>query len=308
MEITQLHYFKIVAKHESFTRAAEELHITQSALSRSIAQLEDDIGIHLFERKKGGKITLNRNGRFFLTYVTQVLNTLENTVSAVKEMAGLERGVVNIAMSEFVFIKHIVLAFLRDYPDVRLSCCLQSNEQMRSSLDDGTLNFAVCKEPIPGPDLAWQPLFQDRMCAILPPNHPLTGRKSIRMAELSRERFIISNLGYDMATGVIKMCNLAGFEPYILYEGSGEDLCGRLVGEGLGIMVAPYSINQGVRLLGVDERELPSLPIEDEFAASEIGVVIKKGQFQSAAALELYNRVVEFFTTLPPFLLEEEDK
>ena len=66
MEITQLHYFKTVAKFESFTRAAEELHITQSALSRSIAQLENDIGIQLFERRKGGKITLNRDGRFFL--------------------------------------------------------------------------------------------------------------------------------------------------------------------------------------------------------------------------------------------------
>ena len=63
MEITQLHYFKTVAKFESFTRAAEELHITQSALSRSIAQLENDIGIQLFERRKGGKITLNRDGR-----------------------------------------------------------------------------------------------------------------------------------------------------------------------------------------------------------------------------------------------------
>lgn len=303
MEITQLHYFKIVAKYESFTRAAEELHITQSALSRSIAQLEGDIGIQLFERKKGGKITLNRNGRFFLTYVIQVLNTLENTVSAVKEMAGLERGVVNIALSEFVFIKHIVLSFIKDHPDVRLSCCLQSNEQMRSSLDDGTLNFAICKEPIPGPDLVWTSLFQDRMCAIVPPGHPLSHRKSIHMAELSRDRFIISNLGYDMATGVVKMCNLAGFEPYIIYEGNGEDLCGRLVGEGYGVMVAPYSINQGVRLMGVDQAELPSIPIEDGFAASEIGVVIKQGQFQSAAAMELYQRVVEFFTTLPPFRL-----
>ena len=108
MEITQLHYFKTVAKHESFTLAAEELHITQSALSRSIAQLEADIGIQLFERRKGG-VTLNRDGHFFLQHVIQVLNTLENTVSAVKEMAGLETGVVNISISEFIFIKHIIL-------------------------------------------------------------------------------------------------------------------------------------------------------------------------------------------------------
>ena len=64
MELSQLAYFRAVARTEHFTRAAEELHITQSALSRSIAQLESDIGIQLFERRKGGKITMNRDGRF----------------------------------------------------------------------------------------------------------------------------------------------------------------------------------------------------------------------------------------------------
>ena len=100
MEITQLTYFKTVAKYESFTKAAMELHITQSALSRSIAQLESEIGVLLFERKKGGKITLNNDGRFFLQHVIQMLNGLDNTVAAVKERAGLERGVIHQWVSD----------------------------------------------------------------------------------------------------------------------------------------------------------------------------------------------------------------
>lgn len=303
MEITQLHYFKTVAKYESFTQAAEELHITQSALSRSIAQLENDIGIQLFERRKGGCITLNRDGHFFLQHVIQVLNTLENTVSAVKEMAGLETGVVNVSLSEFIFIKHIVLQFLKDFPNVRLSCFLQSNEQARASLDNGTLNFAICKEPIAGPELVWTPLFRDRMCAILPPNHRFSDRESLHLAELKDEHFIISNLGYDMATSFVEMCNRAGFEPYIVYEGNGEDLCGRLVAQGIGVMIAPYSINQGVRLMGVDKIAVPNIPLADDFAESEIGIVHRKGQFQSEAAKELRRRVEEFYTSLPPFVL-----
>ena len=304
MEITQLHYFKTVAKFESFTRAAEELHITQSALSRSIAQLESDIGIQLFERRKGGKITLNRDGRFFLRYVVQVLNTLENTVSAVKEMAGLERGVVNIAISEFVFVKNVIFDFLREHPDVRLNCRLQSQDQMRASLDDGTINFALCKAPIPGPDLLWQPLFTDRMAVVLPPGHPLSGRKSIHLDELREEHFIVSNLGFDMSSEMIRMCHLAGFEPYIVYEGSGEDLCGKLVSAGVGVMLAPYSITLGVERLGVDMVPIPYIPLADRFAESQIGAVMKWGQFQSEAALALFERISAFYAGLPPFSLE----
>lgn len=304
MEITQLHYFKTVAKYQSFTRAAEELHITQSALSRSIAQLEDDIGILLFERKKGGKITLNRDGSFFLHYVLQVLNTLENTVSAVKEMAGLERGVVNIAISEFIFVKNIVYDFLVEHPNVRLNCRLQSQEQMRDSLEDGTINFALCKNPISGAEFHWQPLFLDRMSVVLPQNHPLAGRKSLYLDELRQEHFIVSNLGFDMSSEMIRMCHLAGFEPYIVYEGSGEDLCGRLVGAGVGVMLAPYSITQGVGLMGVDMVPLPSIPLADDFAETQIGAVMKWGQFQSEAALSLFDRIADFYASLPPFKLE----
>lgn len=304
MEITQLHYFKTVAKYQSFTRAAEELHITQSALSRSIAQLEDDIGILLFERKKGGKITLNRDGSFFLHYVVQVLNTLENTVSAVKEMAGLERGVVNIAISEFIFVKNIVYDFLVEHPNVRLNCRLQSQKQMRDSLEDGTINFALCKNPISGAEFHWQPLFLDRMSVVLPQNHPLAGRKSLYLDELRQEHFIVSNLGFDMSSEMIRMCHLAGFEPYIVYEGSGEDLCGRLVGAGVGVMLAPYSITQGVGLMGVDMVPLPSIPLADDFAETQIGAVMKWGQFQSEAALSLFDRIADFYASLPPFKLE----
>lgn len=298
MEITQLHYFKIVAKYESFTLAAEELHITQSALSRSIAQLEKDIGIQLFERRKGG-ISLNRDGRFFLQHAIQVLNTLENTVAAVKEMSGLEAGVINISVSEFIFIKHILLNFLTDYPNARVNCRLQSNEQARDSLNDGTLNFAITREPIPDANLIWEPLYQDRMYALVPATHRFSQRKTLHLSELKDEHFIISNLGYDMGSHITKMCNLAGFNPYIIYEGTGEDLCARLVDQGLGIMIAPYSINQGVKLMGVGGSPVPEIPLVDDFVGNEIGIVYRRERFQSDAAKELRKRIELFFTGLP---------
>ena len=301
MEITQLHYFKTVAKHESFTRAAEELHITQSALSRSIAQLEEDVGFSLFSRKKGGKITINPDGQFFLTQVTAILNTLENTVSAIQERSGLEHGVISVAQSETVFLKTVVLDFLCEHPQVRISCRLQSPEQMKESLEDGSIQFAVCNEPIAGPDLRWEPLFSDRLTVVMRGDNPLAKKKSLKLANLKNERFIISNIGYDMETSFRRVAHLAGFEPYIIYEGLGEDLSAQLVNAGLGLMIAPLSITKTLqeREIGDPEGEqMAIIPLSDSYAESEIGIVTNTRLFLTDAAVGFKEKVEEFYQNL----------
>ena len=303
MEITQLYYFKAVAKYESFTKAAESLHITQSALSRSIAQLEDDIGFPLFERNKGGRIKLNQNGKFFLVEVTKVLNDLNNTISAVRAMTGLDQGVVNIALSETVFLKNIFYEFLKDYPNIRLNCRLQSNEQIKEGLENGVLNFAVCQSPIIGPTLDWVHLYSDPIMVTMLATHPLAKMSNLHLHELCHEHFIISNIGFGMSSLVKTMCNQAGFEPYVVYEGGGEDLAGMLTAAGLGVMITPYSISCGLKSMNMMEEngaaDLVRIPLIDDFAKSEIGIAIKQGQFQSKAAIELYDRIVDFYKNLP---------
>ena len=309
MEITQLHYFKTVARYESFTKAAEALHITQSALSRSIAQLESDIGFPLFERNRGGKIRLNQNGSFFLVQVTKILNDLENTVSAVRSMTGLDQGMVNIALSETVFLKNVFYDFLKDYPEVRLNCRVQSNEQIREGLENGTLNYAVCQSPIISPSLNWQHLYTDPMMVMMPASSPLAEKSSLYLHELCSSHFIISNLGFGMSSLVNTMCNRAGFEPYVIYEGNGEDLSGMLVAAGLGIMITPYSISYGVQSMnmniGDDNTKVVNIPLADSFARSEIGIAMKQGEFQSKAALELYERIVAYYHSLPEPVIPE---
>ncbi len=307
MEITQLHYFKAVAKYESFTKASQELHVTQSALSHSVAQLESDIGFSLFERRRGGRITLNKDGRFFLTQVIQILSALENTVSAVREMSGLERGVIDIAISESVFLNTVIYRFLLENPNVQLNCCLQSAEQMRASLDDGTLNFAVCRTRLADADLNWTPIYRDQMTVMLPRDHPLADRESLYLHELSGESFIVCNLGYDMSSEAIDLCRFAGFEPRIVYKGNSQDLAGMLVSAGLGVLLTPNSISRSLQAFAsaAPETALPErnlnvvcVPLLDDFAQSEIGIVMKTGQFQSEAALALYESILDYYAGL----------
>lgn len=149
-----------------------------------------------------------------------------------------------------MFLKNIVRQFLREYPNVHIFCKILSEGQIQRSLEEGEINFAVTRERPVGPKIQWEEIFSDRMMVRFPPNHPLIERDSVYLTELSEDHFIISNVGYDMQSEIVALCHLAGFHPHITYEGCGEDLAGLLVDDGLGIMLAPYSIGQGVKALG----------------------------------------------------------
>ena len=298
MEIVQLNYFKAIAQYGSFTRAADVLHVTQSALSRSIAALEQDIGFPLFERK-GNHIFLTMDGEACLTAAIEALNMLSSTVDATRARAGLEYGAVRIGIAESVFLKNIIRDFLLEHPNVHIFCKILSEGQIRRSLEEGEINFAVTRERPVGPKIQWEEIFSDRMMVRFPADHPLAGRDGVHLSELSEDHFIISNVGYDMQSEIVALCHLAGFHPHITYEGCGEDLAGLLVDDGLGIMLAPYSIGQGVKALGNAMSHIPAgVPIMDDFASSKIGIATKKGQFQSDAARKLMEMICGYYKVL----------
>lgn len=299
MELTQLQYLKEVARLESFSRAAETLHITQSALSKSIAKLEDEIGVKLFERQ-GNSIHLNQFGSILLRYSDQALVSLESGLSQVRNMAGLETGSVRVGVCTDVFIKHLVRDFLFRHPGTSLRCLLQSKEQMVESLTEGTIDFCVTTAPLPGSNLLWQPLYEDQITILVEAHHPLADRKSVFLDELSTDRFIITNLGYGMRSTTYDLCRMAGFEPKILYEGHDTDIASQLLGAGLAVEIASHSISAGVaRALNQPEHPpIREIPLADSFSARTIGIVATRGHYQSPAALEFYSDVVDFYASL----------
>lgn len=299
MELMQLHYFKEVARQESFTRAAELLHITQSALSKSIAKLEDEVGVRLFERD-GNRIHLNQFGKAMLRTSDQALVNLESGLSQVREMAGLESGSIRVGVSAEVFIKHLVRDFLTEHHRISMTCLLQSTEQMVTSLEDGTMDFMVTTSPLEGSDLNWEPLCQDHLTVLVADQHPLSKRDAVFLEELADERFIITNLGYGMHSNTYDLCRQAGFEPHILYEGYDTEIAALLVSRGIAVQITPYSISEGVARFLHDSPRPPivKIPIADEFAKRTIGIAAKRGHFQSAAALAFYEMIVNYFTSI----------
>ena len=299
MDFTQLQYFQAVAETGSFTRAAERLHLTQSALSKSIARLEAEVGMHLFERE-GNRITLNRFGQQFRKDSDQVLRQLSDCVRTVRDMAGLEQGDVRIAISKEVFLDHVIRQFLIDYPKVSFHCYLLSTDQMRDALENGTIDLAVTNNPPAGLGLLWQNLYEDKLEVLLAKDHPLAGEPMLRLEQLKDERFIVTNSNYNMDNIIRKLCLLAGFEPKIMYEGTSNDMPMHFIANGNAVMLTPHSISQGVVQMIPRNTSILRIPLKDEYPEmrTTLGVSFKDGHYQSQATQEFYDRLLAFYSGL----------
>lgn len=299
MEIQQLIYLKEIARLESFSRASETLHVTQSALSKSIAKLESELGVKLLDRHGNG-VRVNRFGQTLLQYGNQALTSLESGTLQVRSMAGLEDKTVRIGVSADVFIKHLVRDFMIKNEDVSMYCLLLSQEQMTTNLMLGTVDFCLCIDPISGEEIVWEPLYEDQLTIMVAKNHPLANREYVYLKEFAQDGFITTNLGYGMKNATLDFCHMSGFEPKVIYEGYDTEIAEILIGSGRAVEITPHSITEGVSLY---LREKPLLEIRhvklaDSFSQKTIGVAFRKGHHFSAASLAFYNEIARFYASI----------
>ncbi len=307
MDISQLKYFKTVAETGSFTRAAEALLMTQSALSKSIAKLEEELGLRLFERD-GNRITLNRFGQRFLADTTALISGIADCSRAVQEMAGMERGDVVVGISKDIYIDHLIRQFLIDFPDASFHCYLLSPEQMHDGLQNGSVDFVLTTLPAIGPGICWQDLYLDQLEVMLSPRHPLGGKEVLHLDELKNERFVVTNSNYGMNNIIQDLCVRAGFEPKVLYEGTSTDMPMYFLDKQGAVMITPRSITAGVQRLADAEgrTDIPgadavrSIPLANEYEGMRkmVRLGFKEGHYQSLAAQRFCDRVLTFYSGL----------
>ncbi|MBR1780717.1 MAG: LysR family transcriptional regulator, partial [Oscillospiraceae bacterium] len=218
MEISQMRYFRAIVQYGSFSEAADHLHMTQPALSKSMAKLESELGAPLLERT-GGRVTLTPAGRVFLPYCGEVLNNVESSAAAVRESIGLKQGHVAIAIATEVFIKHLIRDFLTQYPDVSLTCHLMSPEEMARALEDGAIDFALSGQQVFGEHITWKPLYSGFLTAVLSSGDPLLARGRISMGDLRHHQFCIGHVRSSLYSSIYELCAEAGFLPRLRYLG-----------------------------------------------------------------------------------------
>ncbi|NCE93734.1 LysR substrate-binding domain-containing protein [Pseudomonas sp. L13] len=265
IDLRQLRYFEVVAEEEHVGRAAERLHISQSPLSRQIAQLEERLGLTLFERSQQ-RIRLTRDGQTFLAETKALLTHANRLESLGKRLGRGEEGGLCIGYIENAMHAGVLPNALRilrdDRPAVHIKLYnLPSLEQLEG-LRQRSLDIALVGEPpvADDPDLtAWQ-VLDDPMLLALPEQHPLARQRELLPEHLADQQWIgvQRKPGANPADDFVAACIRAGFTPQIPMEASEPFTALGLVASGLGVAMVQKGLSRNAPP-GVMLRELPWL-------------------------------------------------
>jgi len=294
MDLLQLRYFQVVARLENVTRAAEELHIAQSSLSKTIARLEEGVGVPLFERQ-GRRIRLNQYGKTFLKRVERSFRELEEGQREVADLAGLDRGSVTVGATTSPQLPYIFREYLTLHPHVNFRF-LQATQhlEIQERLMNGEIDLCISTQPIDQLGILCEPLKNEEILLALPPEHRFVGRKSIQLKEVADEPFIRQTAAYGLREITDDFCQQAGFTPHIAniaFESFTPEVICSLVKAGFGNAFIPAywwdSFNMD---------PLVKVHIENPACQRTIWLSWVKEHYLSMAARDFSKFLIEYFS------------
>jgi LysR family transcriptional regulator, transcription activator of glutamate synthase operon len=261
MELRQIQYFIEVAKREHMTEAAYALHVAQSAISRQIVNLENELGVELFIRE-GRNVRLTPIGKVFLEHMEKAMNVIDNATQVVEEYMDPLKGTVHIgfpsSLSSYT-LPSIISAFRKEYPEVKFQFMQGSYYELVDKVKKGEVNIAFLG-PVPQDikKIEGNILFTERIVALLPKTHRLSSESVLTLNQLRNESFILFPKGFILRDIIFDACRQIGFEPKVSFVGEEIDAIKGLVSAGLGITLIPEvtlveSIPRGTKKVYVEE-------------------------------------------------------
>jgi len=252
MELRNLHALVEVARRGGFSPAAKALFTTQPNVSKAVRQLEDELGVPLFDRV-GHKSTLTDAGRVIYRRALSILTETEDMVAELDELRGLRRGLLRLGLPLFgssVLFAPIFALFRSRYPGVEISLVEHGSKRLEEMLRAGEVDLAASLTPVPE-EFAWQDVRVEPLVALLPSAHPLANRPALRLAELSAEPFILFDEGFLLNQIILDCCARRGFAPTVAARSGQIDFIAGLVAAGLGIALLPRLMAERRRQAGL---------------------------------------------------------
>jgi len=260
MEFRQLRYFLAVAEHLHFTVAAERLGIAQPPLSQQIIKLERELGTKLFMRYPR-RVELTEAGAIFKERAQRILDEANDALEHVKKAARGESGHLSIGFAGSTVFHPSVAASLRkfrqSYPGVLIKTEESNSTALLERVVEGNVDCAMVRLPLACDQLLTVSLAEEEMIAVLPTGHPLGKMRSIELARLSSDPFILFPrlIGPDLYDSIISACRSAGFSPHVEMESPQLSSTVNMVAAGFGVTLIPASIRQ-IHAIGVTYQKI----------------------------------------------------
>jgi LysR family transcriptional activator of glutamate synthase operon len=264
MDIHQLRVFQAAVQGGGFTRAGEQLHMSQSTVSQHIKLLEQELGCSLFLRV-GKKVLVTEAGNLLLQYAERILREVKNTEMALRELNEVRRGTVRMGVGPTTLtyrLPPILRNYMRKFPEIELIVLAGNTEYLLDAIRSHNLDLAVVMATSSYPGLTSTPLGREELVFVLNRRHPLAARRTLRPADLASLRFILYEKNTAMQTLIDRYFESLGVTPRIAMEVENNEAIKSMVRAGLGASILPLCAMEGepqhghLRILRVSGRPL----------------------------------------------------
>lgn len=239
MEMHQLEYVLAVAKYRNFTRAAEEIKISQSSLSQQINKLENELGTSLFVRTTRS-VQLTPAGAEFVVHAQRIMSEVNNARSCIQEYVSVVKGYLplgGLAIVGHYNLPNLLSSFQENFPGVKLNLVEEQCEELLDLLHSSKIDAAFVQIAKPNPHFQFIPLVTDKMVVVTSHRHPLANRVSVDLKELQHEKFIMTPPTSGHYRDFHDACLAEGFVPNIVLSCSIVKTMLSFVREELGVTV-----------------------------------------------------------------------
>lgn len=288
MEIRQFVYFTEVAKLQSFTKAAEKLHISQPALSKMVKSLEQEMGVQLLDRTN---LKLTDAGEIVYEKARNILQQVNDVTSSLSDLTKLKKGTLRIGIPSIVgtlFFPPIIAQFRHQYPGISIKIREYGAKRVEKWLEEDLIELGIAVLPVDEQSFNPVPFIEEDMTVIMRKDHPLSGRKSLTLTELRNEDFVFFQEDFTLHGLLKTACRQEGFEPTIVLESNQWDFVAEMVEAGLGISLFPDSLSKRL-----DPDKISLVPLENELLKWKLAVILKKNRYISFAAREFLKLIIQ---------------
>jgi DNA-binding transcriptional LysR family regulator len=282
MDFDQLETFLEVARHASFSRAAEKRFRTQPAISSQIRALEEEVGARLFDRS-GGKVALTAAGKVFQQYAEQTLEARKGMMVTLAELERVPRGEIVVGANEGTclhILPEVFAEFKKLYPNVAVQISRLERAKILESIIDNSVDFGVVSTPVTDKRLTVVNIHRDELAIIAPPGHPLSQKRQAGIADVAAFPLLLPKVGRTR-DALENLFHEHRLKPNVSMELDSSELLKRFVAANVGVgFIARSNVLEDVKA-GV----LAAVTLADASIRRDLALVFRKDKALSRAAL-----------------------
>lgn len=295
MDLKTLKTFRMIVKHGSFNRAAQEMNYVQSTVTMQIQRLESELGIQLIQRERGKEFGLTEAGRLLYDQSLQIIKNMEQLQASLSDLKSGEAGHIRLGVTEPTAsyrLPAILKTFMSLYPNIRISLEISSTTHLAEQILRGEIDYSLCTAPGVGPDLYFEPLFKEEFVALLPEDHPLARKAVIEPEDLREHRLLVTSSTCPYRRKLEMTMQEKGIATLNTMEIGSMTALKHYVENGLGIALVPrITVESGIK--GTTVRTIAGSLIDMTF-----GILCKESAYPfQLASQKLYQHLKQALTS-----------